>query len=138
MQEHFRYWYSPAVQRALEGDSTHQYLQRLARLDALPAGLKRRSLVYVDVVRQLPPYRVPCYVFSFMTPALTGMAALDGMLYNCVSGGYTFEHYASKPANYPGWDRQYGRAELLEKARRHGKAKIILFANGRFEVYPQR
>ncbi|CAA9213261.1 MAG: hypothetical protein AVDCRST_MAG56-63 [uncultured Cytophagales bacterium] len=135
---HFAPWYSGAVQKALNADSVYRHLHRLSSLDTLPLSLKSKAMVYVDVMRQLPPYRTGCAETALITPALTGMAALDGILYKCPAGGYGFEYYGYKPEHYPGWDKQYSLAELLQRAGQKQRSSLFVYQNGKFVLYDVR
>lgn len=135
---HFARWYSGAVQQALETDSVYRHLRLLSNLDTLPLPLKSQSMVYIDVMRQLPPYRPDCAVAALLPPALTGMAALDGVLYKCPAGGYGFEYYGHKYEHYPGWDRQHSRAGLLQLTAQKQRSRLFVYQGDQFTLHEVR
>jgi hypothetical protein len=90
--------YGKPIQAALDSSKAYQLLVELKKLDALPVAEKQQSLVYLDLSIADPEWQVRCYNIPFIVPAISGIASLNGALYNDCSwnGGYGFEYYGRK------------------------------------------
>lgn len=139
-QQKFAYFRSPAVGEALRRDTVYAYVQRLAALDRRAVAEKRTHSVYADYQRGNLPFRAPCYIVPFLVPALSGMAALYGVPYDCPMGAYGYEYYNSRYKGHPGWDHVYLPEELCRMAAQHQFSNVLIlnFKDLRFRPLPCR
>jgi hypothetical protein len=110
----------------LEQDSAYHFMQELTKLDTIPLEEKRRTLIYVDYRQLKIHFNVLCYEIPFLVPALSGIAMIDGMPFDCVAGGFGFEYYSTKHT-HPGMDKVYTQKQLCTMVKEKGFSNLIIY-----------
>lgn len=126
-QERYVTWFSPAVQRVLDRDTSYRFLRKVYALDELPLARKHNSAIYINFTTYQVPFKVPCGIVPFFIPSLGGMATLNGQPYDCPMGGWGFEYYNTRYKHHPGWDKIFTRAELCTHAAGKHYGELMLF-----------